>query len=311
MMNTLRGVLALLLMLINTMIGLIPMMIVAVAKVLVPWAAFRRVCARIVMTIAETWAHINRAILGRLLDTRWEVRGDPRVSRDKSYLLLSNHQSWVDIAALVQVFNRRVPYYKFFLKQELVWVPLLGLAFWALDYPFMKRYSREYLEKHPEMKDRDLEVTRRACEKCRGIPVTVVNFPEGTRFTPAKHHKQQSPYRHLLRPKAGGISFVMASIGDQIDGVLDVSVIYPDGVPGFWDFLSNQVKRVVVEVHQFPLDQQWVRGDYRNDPQFRREFQQWLSDFWLEKDQRIEALRQEYGMSPVPEPEYRDSPSAD
>lgn len=301
MINTFKGVLALVLMTLNTIIGLVPMMLVALAKVLVPVPAFRSGCARVVMWIAEVWAEVCKGILGGLLNTRWEIRGDPQVSRDKSYLLLSNHQSWVDIAALVQVFNRRVPYYKFFLKQELIWIPLLGLAFWALDYPLMKRYSREYLEKHPEMKDRDLEVTRQACEKCRGIPVTVVNFPEGTRFTPAKHERQQSPYRHLLRPKAGGISFVMASIGDQIDGVLDVSVIYPDGVPGFWDFLSNKVKRVVVEVHQFPLDQQWVRGDYRNDPQFRERFQQWLSDFWLEKDQRIAGLRQEYGMDKATE----------
>jgi len=291
MLNTIRGVIAVLLMLVNTLIGIGPMMLVALVKVAIPIPALRRGCARVVMWIAETWAEINRGILAWLLDTRWEVIGEPNVSPDRSYLMLSNHQSWVDIAALVQVFNRKVPYYKFFLKDELKWVPFLGLAFWALDYPFMRRYSKEYLEKHPELKNRDLEVTRKACEKCRGIPVTVVNFPEGTRFTPAKHARQESPYKNLLRPKAGGISFVMASIGDQIDAILDVSVIYPEGVPGFWDFLSNRVGRVIVEIKELPLDQQWVQGDYRNDPEFRSRFQQWLTDFWHEKDQRITAIK--------------------
>ena len=293
MLNVLRGLLAILLIVINTLIGIGPMILVALVKVAVPHAGLRRVCARIVMWIAETWAEANKRILAGLLSTQWDVRGEPNVNPRDSYLLMPNHQSWVDIVALVQVFNRRVPYYKFFLKRELMWVPLLGLAFWALDYPFMRRYPKEVLERKPHLKGKDLEITREACEKCRGVPVTVVNFPEGTRFTPAKHEQQQSPYRHLLKPKAGGISFVMASIGDQIDTILDVSIVYPQGVPTFWDYLTNQVGRVIVDIREYPLDQQWVQGDYRQDPEFRARFQQWLSGLWAEKDARIEALKSE------------------
>ncbi len=290
MMKHIRAVVALLIILINTLIGIGPMMLVALVKLVMPTAALRRGCARIVMRIAELWLGANLFFLDRMLQTRWEVWGNFDPSREASYLVLSNHQSWVDIAALVQALHGRVPYYKFFLKRELIWVPLLGLAFWALDYPFMRRYSKEYLEKHPEKQGEDLEITRKACEKFRGIPVTVVNFPEGTRLTPQKHAQQQSPYRNLLKPKAGGISFAMASIGDQIDTILDVSVLYPDGVPGFWDLLSNQVERVIIDIHQYPLQQQWVRGDYRNDPQFRAEFQDWISNLWREKDERISAI---------------------
>ena len=290
MMKHIRAVVALLIILINTLIGIGPMMLVALAKLVMPTAALRRGCAKIVMRIAEIWVDANLFFLNRMLKTRWEVWGNFNPSREASYLVLSNHQSWVDIAALVEALNGRVPYYKFFLKRELVWVPLLGLAFWALDYPFMRRYSKEYLEKHPQKKGEDLEITRQACEKCRGIPVTVVNFPEGTRFTAAKHAQQQSPYRNLLNPKAGGISFVMASIGDQIDTILDISVIYPGGVPGFWDLLGNQVDRVIIDIQQYPLQQHWVRGDYRDDPQFRAEFQDWISTLWREKDERISAI---------------------
>ncbi len=55
------------------------------------------------------------------------------------YLVSSNHQSWVDILVLQRIFHGRIPFLKFFLKQELIWVPVIGLAWWALDFPFMKR----------------------------------------------------------------------------------------------------------------------------------------------------------------------------
>lgn len=295
MMSHALGAFALLVMIVNTLIGIGPMMLIALLKVVAPTPWLRRRCARAVMWIAETWVDANIAVLNRILDTRWEVRGNFEPRLDTSYLVLCNHQSWVDIAALVEALNGRVPYYKFFLKRELVWIPLLGMAFWALDYPLMRRYSSEYLARHPEMKGLDLEITRRACEKCRGMPITVINFPEGTRFTPAKHQAQGAPYRHLLRPKAGGISFVLASIGDQIDTILDISIVYPEGTPGFWDLLANRVGRVIIDIRQYPLDQQWVRGDYRNDPEFRARFQQWISDLWRDKDERIGLIHQSVG----------------
>ena len=118
------------------------------------------------------------------------------LARHEWYLMTSNHQSWADILVLQKVTNRRVPSLKFFLKQELIWVPLLGLAWWALDFPFMKRYSRAQLEKRPELKGKDMETTRKACEKYAHYPVSVMNFFEGTRFTEEKHRQQNSPYRH-------------------------------------------------------------------------------------------------------------------
>ena len=181
-----RGVITVLLLLINTLVLIGPMMVVALLKLLLPVAALRRACSVMVMTIAETWAEICKAIFALMTPTQWDIRGVAALRQDTSYLVVSNHQSWVDIPALVQAFNRKTPYFKFFLKKELIWVPFLGLAFWALDYPFMKRYSKAVLDKHPELKGKDLEITRQACEKFQGIPVTVVNFLEGTRFTRAK-----------------------------------------------------------------------------------------------------------------------------
>ena len=185
MAATITGVITALLLLLNTLILIGPMMLVALLKVILPGSRARQVCSSVVMAIAETWAEICKGIFALMTPTQWEMRGVEDLRGDTSYLVISNHQSWVDIPALIQAFNRKTPYFKFFLKKELIWVPFLGLAFWALDYPFMKRYSKAFLDRNPHLKGKDLEITRQACEKFQGIPVTVVNFLEGTRFTVA------------------------------------------------------------------------------------------------------------------------------
>ncbi len=224
----------------------------------------------------------------------WDIRGGEGLRRDRSYLVVSNHQSWVDIPALVQGFNRKTPYFKFFLKQELIWVPFLGLAFWALDYPFMKRYSKAYLARHPEMAGQDLEITKRACARFKDLNVTVVNYLEGTRFTAAKQAQQGSPYQHLLKPKAGGVAFTLAALGPQLDALLDVTLVYPgQRAPGFWKLISGQVPRVIMDIRTRELPPTLWAGDYENDPEFRQYIQSWVSQLWQDKDARIAELRQE------------------
>ena len=290
----LTGATTLLLLLLNTLTLIGPMMLIALFKVVLPGKAVKAACSRGVMWVAETWAEICKAIFALMTPTRWDIRGDQNLRADTSYLVVCNHQSWVDIAALVQTFNRKTPYFKFFLKKELIWVPFLGLAFWALDYPFMKRYSKSQLDKRPHLKGKDLEITRAACEKFGDMPVTVVNFLEGTRCTPEKQARQNSPYDHLLRPKAGGVAFVLAALGDNLDALLDVTVVYPGGKPpGFWALLSGQLPRVIVDVRTLKLEPWLWQGDYQEDRQFRARVQKWVSALWAEKDARIKALRKE------------------
>ena len=282
------------LLLLNTLVLIGPMLLIALLKLILPGKSVKAQCSRAVMWVAETWAEINKAIFALLLPTRWDIRGIEDLRKDRSYLVISNHQSWVDIPALVETLNNKTPYFKFFLKQELIWVPFLGLAFWALDYPFMKRYSRDYLQKRPEMKGKDLEITRRACEKFRDLPVTVVNYLEGTRFTPEKHARQNSPYRYLLKPKSGGVAFILAALGEQLDALLDVTIVYPgDRIPGFWKLISGQLPRVIVDIQTRAIEPELWQGDYQNDPEFRRFMHAWVDRLWRDKDQRIAALRAE------------------
>ena len=283
-----------LLLLLNTLILIGPMMLIALLKLVLPGKALRTACSRGVMWVAETWAEIDKLIFATLTPTVWDIRGGEGLRRDRSYLVVSNHQSWVDIPALVQAFNRKTPYFKFFLKQELVWVPFLGLAFWALDYPFMKRYSKAYLARHPEMAGQDLEITKRACARFKDLNVTVVNYLEGTRFTAAKQAQQGSPYQHLLKPKAGGVAFTLATLGPQLDALLDVTLVYPgQRAPGFWKLISGQVPKVIMDIRTRELDPALWAGDYQGDAEFRQYVQAWVSQLWEDKDTRIAELKRE------------------
>lgn len=297
MRHLLTGIAVTLLLLLNTLVLFGPLMVFALLK-LVFQSEMRDRCSWAVMWIAETWSEINKLIFRLCLPTQWEVRGDEGLRNDTSYLVVSNHQSWVDIPALVQSLNRRTPFFKFFLKKELIWVPFLGLAWWALDYPFMKRYTKAFLAKNPELKGKDLEITKEACELYKRQPVTVVNYLEGTRFTPAKQAEQASPYQYLLKPKAGGVAFVLAAMGEQLDAVLDVTVVYPsERIPGFWDLISGQVPRVIIDIQTRELDPALWQGDYENDPVFREYVQDWVNRLWVEKNARIVALRSAPGPS--------------
>ncbi|ABY96269.1 TPA: acyltransferase [Pseudomonas putida] len=293
MRRLLTGILTTTLLLLNTVVLICPLLVFALLKLVLPGRG-RDYASWAVMWVAETWSEIDKAIFALCIPTRWDIRGVENLRKDTSYLAVSNHQTWVDIPALIESLNRRTPFFKFFLKKELIWVPLLGLAWWGLDYPFMKRYSKAFLEKHPELKGKDLEITKAACELFKRQPVTVVNYLEGTRFTEAKRQEQQSPYRYLLKPKAGGVAFVLAALGEQLDALLDVTIVYPGNkAPGFWALLNGSISRVIIDIQVRELDPALWAGDYENDPEFRQTVQAWVNQLWVEKDQRIEQLRQE------------------
>lgn len=293
MRRLLTGILTTFLLLLNTVVMICPLMVFALLKLVLPGRG-RDYASAAVMWIAESWSEIDKLIFALCIPTQWDIRGVDKLRQDTSYLCVSNHQTWVDIPALIESLNRRVPFFKFFLKKELIWVPLLGLAWWGLDYPFMKRYSKAFLEKHPELKGKDLEITKAACELFKRQPVTVVNYLEGTRFSEAKRLEQQSPYKYLLKPKAGGVAFVLAALGEQLDALLDVTIVYPgDKAPGFWDLLNGSISRVIIDIRVRELDPGLSEGDYENDPAFRQSVQAWVNQLWVEKDQRIKQLRAE------------------
>lgn len=291
MMSLLRAALVLSLIAVHTVLHAAPLLLLALFKAILPFTGVRRALGRALAAIAESWIATNTWMIDTLTGTRFHVSGYEGLLHDGHYLVLANHQSWVDIVVLQKVFNRRIPLLRFFLKQQLFWVPVLGLAWWALDFPFMGRYSRAQIARDPGLGQRDMEATRRACEKFREIPVAVMNFVEGTRFTPEKHARQASPYRHLLKPKAGGVAFVVDAMGDALHALLDVTIVYPAGRPTMVDLMGGRIPEVHVVVRQRPIPgAAEMGGRYQEDRATRARFQQWLNGLWQEKDATLEEL---------------------
>ncbi|GAB5477361.1 MAG: acyltransferase [Marinobacter nauticus] len=286
----LKGILAVLLILINTLLFLPLLLLVALAKLVVPVQPFRKACTIALNAIAWYWIGFNNTLMNLLHRVEWEVRGAEELSKEHWYFVTCNHQSWADIPAIQYVLNSKIPLLKFFLKKQLIWVPLLGVAWWALDFPFMHRHTKEQIAKRPELKGKDIEATKAACEKFRYTPVTIFNFMEGTRFTPEKHQRQNSPYKHLLKPRAGGTACVFGAMGEMIHTMLDVTIVYPGGRPGIWDYLCGRVRKIVIDIRTREVPERFLGMDYENNREVRVDFQRWVSEIWAEKDQRIETL---------------------
>jgi 1-acyl-sn-glycerol-3-phosphate acyltransferase len=272
----------------NTVGWCFPLFSMSILKLMIPIEGWQNLCRRILNGIAESWISINTFLIELFTKTEWEIEGVEDLDPRGWYMVVSNHQSWVDIPVLQKAFNKKIPLLKFFLKQNLIWVPILGLAWWALDFPFMRRYGRETLARHPELRGKDLETTRKACRKYRTIPVSVMNFLEGTRFTEEKHSRGSGEYRHLLAPKAGGLAFVLSAMGSQLRSLLDVTIVYPGGRPTAYQLFAGRIPKVKVIVSQREIPAEMIDGDYASDAEFRERFQGWVSDLWRRKDQLIE-----------------------
>ncbi|RUO23079.1 acyltransferase [Aliidiomarina iranensis] len=275
----------------TTVIGII-VILLGIFKFIIPIPSFQRFISSVANGAFRVWAYAVSAMFRISYPVKWYIEGDIPDDRDGWFMILCNHQSWVDIVALMHLSRKNLPMPRFFLKQQLLWVPIIGMGCWVLDMPFMKRYSKEQIAKNPELKGKDIATTREKCEKFRHIPTTVINFCEGTRFTPIKHQQKGSPYQHLLTPKAGGTSFTLQAMGNQFQEVLDITLVYPDRQTDksiVLDLLAGRLQSVYVYIDRIPVTDD-LRGDYFNDPEFRDHFQSWLNSRWELKDKRIEEV---------------------
>ena len=270
-----------------TIICSVPIIVAGLIKLLVPIPAVWRSISVFCNFMMYCWCEGLALLLHLNPWLKWDVQGLEGLNKKNWYLLISNHHSWADIVVLCVLFRKHIPMNKYFLKQQLAWVPFIGLACWALDMPFMRRYSRSYLIRHPERRGKDVETTRRSCEKFRAHPTTIVNFVEGSRFTEEKKRETRSPYHNLLPPKAAGIAMALNVLGSQFDKLLNVTLCYPENnTRPFYDMLSGRLTRIVVRINLVPIGEE-LHGDYVNDKNFKRGFQRWLNGLWEEKDRQL------------------------
>lgn len=265
-------------------------------KLIIPWRPWRSFWTQLLMWIKQFWVGTNRRWFGFMLPTVWDVSLPEGLSRKKSYLVISNHVVGTDIFVAWQVLNRRIPPLRFFIKRSLLYVPIIGWACWAMDFPFMKRYSARYLEKHPEKRGEDFKTTKEKCQRYADMNVAVLNYSDGTRFTEQKRRSLHSPFRHLLRPKAGGTALVLNAMGEHFDAVLDMTLMYvgEPALPSLWDFWCGRIERIIVNVEKLPVTQNLMQGDYSSDNKHREYIQEWITNRWARKDRIISQYYRHY-----------------
>jgi 1-acyl-sn-glycerol-3-phosphate acyltransferase len=283
------GVIAIVLYSLNLLWWFIGLLVVALCKWLIPIKAWRQAWQPILDKIAPWWIKCNNLIMLLTTRTQWDIQGLEQVQPKAWYLLTANHQTWTDILVLFKVLAKKAPPLRYFLKEQLRWLPLVGQACWILDFPFMRRHSSNAIARHPELRLQDIATTRKACEKFKHIPITLVNFVEGTRFRTDKQLKQRSSFQHLLQPKAGGAAFALTAMNGQIRELLDITIVYSPHRANFWEFCCGKVRKVTVIVQVLPIPPTWF-GDYLEDKVFRQFFQGQINQLWQAKDHKISQL---------------------
>lgn len=254
-----------------------------------------KVADQSIINMANYWIHSNNFMIDKILPQKdWHITLPSNLKKDGKYLLICNHQSWVDTSVIQYISEGRLPITRFFAKHELLYIPIVGQTFYFLDFPMMKRHSKSAISKNPTLATRDLEEARRACNLLSDKPFVLLNYLEGTRFTKQKHTAQQSPYKHLLKPKAGGLALAIASLGDKIDGILDMTIVYPNGIPTYAELWEGKIDKLAVDIRPLDINPELFhalqQGKYDSDEVIKHEFYQFLDKTWQQKDKLIDEL---------------------
>ncbi|WP_296208116.1 acyltransferase [Psychrobacter sp. UBA3480] len=283
----------------NSFGGSIPLWLMGVGKVITGAS----IADKAVIKIATHWISSNSALIDNMLPRKdWRINLPDDIHTNGKYLLVSNHQSWVDTSIVQYIGEKRLPLTRFFTKFELIYIPIVGQAFYFLDFPMMRRHSKEAIAKNPALKGKDIEEAKRACALLKDKPFTLLNYLEGTRFTKAKQAQQKSPYKHLLKPRAGGLSLAISALGEDIDGILDMTIVYPDGVPSYGDLWKGNIKRLGVDLRYIDIPdtlfESIKQGGYENDEETKAQMFDWVEQVWRQKDERISTMLTDFETNP-------------
>ena len=289
-MDIFKGVIAFLAVVLNTLFWCIFLLSVAVFKLIIPIEGWKRLCTKLIINIGECWIFCNGLWMKILHKPEWKIEGFESLDKDNWYLSVANHQSWADIFVLQAITNRNIPMLKFFMKHVLIWVPVIGLAWWALDMPFLKRYTKEELEENPKLRGKDIRAMEKSFERFSRYPVSIFSFAEGTRFTEDKKESQNSKYNYLLNPKSGGIGLTLTTM-PYIKLMLDFTIFYHSDVRTFWDFLCGRISKVTIKVREVEIPSNLLGKNYEEDIRFREELKTWMENLWREKDKYMEELK--------------------
>jgi 1-acyl-sn-glycerol-3-phosphate acyltransferase len=127
--------------------------------------------SRLNTTITRIWARFILLVMG----TRLSIDGLENIQKDKSYVVVSNHQSQIDIPILIVAVRTNL---RIIAKKELFKIPFLG---WGMKAVGMLEIDRS---NHKQ----SIETLKRAENIVKQHHLSVLVFPEGTRSADGKIH---------------------------------------------------------------------------------------------------------------------------
>ena len=280
------GITSITILVLNTFILSCLLIPLGIIKFFLPITTLKVLFTKFIIKVGELWIFTNKIWVKALHNPKWQIIGKENIKSDGWTIATSNHQSFADIFLLQDITNRKMPMLKFFMKHVLIYVPVIGLSWWALDMPFLKRYTKKQLENNPELHGKDVREMKRALKHYALYPVTVFSFAEGTRFTIKKNLHQKSPFKNLLKPKEGGLATAL-SLVNEIDSLIDFTIKFDTKKRSFWDYLCGRMNSVKVIIREIKIPAKFLNIDLLENKILRSEFKDWLHDIWNEKDTLI------------------------
>lgn len=233
------------------------------------------------------WSYIVW-MLEKVPQLRVEIRSRPeKFPLGENAVMIANHQSYVDPLVLLVIAYRlkAVGDLRFFVKEQLKYVPGPGWGMFFLDCIFLKRNWQQDASNMQKYFDR---------YKKKKYPTLIHIFAEGTRRTPAKQEatiayareKGRDAMTEVLWPRTKGLIATLDGMGSHLDALYDVTIIYPGHkIPTLWDVFLGEFRHIEVQMERYSLKELPVEAEDRT---------RWVVDRFYEKDR---LLRQRRGIS--------------
>ena len=289
--DVIKGILPLAYITLNLAIWILPLLILAVLKLIVPLRPVKQAVYKLMIGIYFIAVKIDLVLFRWILNIRFEVDPLDDLQADKNYLIVSNHRSWADILIYQSILIDHSPIIKFIVKKELLYLPLVGLICWAYEYPLVNRNSvKDGSTRNNNLKT-DQKILKDKLLDIGQNPAAIINFAEGSRYTLERRDRHNSPHTNLLKPRAGGLFFILKTFGHQFDYLLDFTILYDRTEPIFFKFLDGKCRKVKVRVNKFPMsDLLQSLSDSSNTLSFEK-VDEWLKTLWSGKDKIIDRMR--------------------
>lgn len=232
--------------------------------------------------LAGTWWGLCVILARRLNRASLILSGDSIPMRENAIIVV-NHRDMSDILLIMMLAmgKGRIWDLKWFVKDVLKYVPGIGWGMLFLDCVFVKRNWDA---------DKDKIHSTFSKFQTHRIPIWLISFVEGTRFTQAKKIRSQEHAKerglpildNVLLPRTKGFVATVQGLSGYASAVYDLTIGHTGPVPSLWQIMTRKVNLFHMHVKRYPIE------DLPEDPAL---LSQWLIMRFSEKDVRLDEFK--------------------